>query len=46
MSSLDDPLVGKETIDFEVIRDNENCILATNNHGGHMGYYENVFDSQ
>ena len=46
MSSLDDPLVGEETIDFDVVRDNENCILATNKHGGHMGYYENAFSSQ
>jgi predicted alpha/beta-fold hydrolase len=38
---MDDPLIGKEVLDFESIKENPNCILATNNYGGHMAYYEN-----
>jgi uncharacterized protein len=39
-NALDDPLIGKTAIDFESIKNNPNCILATNDHGGHMGYFE------
>ena len=40
-NAMDDPLIGKDVLDFESIKENPNCILATNNYGGHMAYYEN-----
>ena len=47
MSSIDDPIVGSKTIDYDVFNSNENCVLATTKYGGHIGYYESVFgDSQ
>lgn len=44
MNSLDDPLIDDSIIDFESIRDNENCILATNDCGGHIGYVESLIE--
>jgi predicted alpha/beta-fold hydrolase len=45
MTALDDPIVIRDSIDFDGIRANPNCTLATSNFGGHMGYYENPFSS-
>ena len=45
--ALDDPIVGSETIDYRVFRENENCVLTTTKYGGHIGYYESITgDSQ
>ena len=47
MCSLDDPIVGSQSIDYDVFNSNENCVLATTKYGGHIGYYESVLgDSQ
>lgn len=46
MNALDDPMVGKEVIEFEGIKNNENCILGTNKHGGHMGYFESAISNK
>ena len=40
MNALDDPLIPEEAIDFESIKNNPNCILATTRNGGHMAYYD------
>lgn len=45
MTALDDPIVIKECIDFESIKANPNCTIATSEYGGHMGYYENPLSS-
>ena len=46
MCSHDDPIVGSTTIDYDVFKGNENCILTTTKYGGHIGYYESVFGKQ
>uniref|UniRef100_A0A7S3IKC8 Uncharacterized protein n=1 Tax=Strombidium inclinatum TaxID=197538 RepID=A0A7S3IKC8_9SPIT len=43
MNSLDDPIIGSKAIDYEVFRDNENCVLGVNKNGGHLGYHESIF---
>ena len=42
INSFDDPVLPKESIDFDNIRNNRFCILATSQYGGHMGYNESV----
>ena len=37
---MDDPFVGKETIDYKSVAKNENCVIATTKYGGHLGYFE------
>ena len=41
MSTLDDPLVGLNGLDFDSISHNENTVLATNDIGGHLGFHTN-----
>jgi len=43
MNALDDPLIDEAVIDFDSIKANENCILATSKTGGHVGYFESFF---
>ena len=43
INSLDDPVMGDQCIDYEVFRNNENVVLATTKHGGHLGYHESIF---
>ena len=38
INALDDPIIGSEGIDYEVIAANPNTALATSEHGGHMSY--------
>ena len=42
--SLDDPIVTKECIDYEMFDRNENLSLGTTQYGGHLGYNESLFD--
>ena len=46
MNALDDPVVSRNCIDFEVFKQNENTVLATTMHGGHLGYHESMFSLQ
>ena len=46
MCALDDPIVGTKTIDYEVFKQNENCVLSTTKHGGHIGYYETLLGKE
>uniref|UniRef100_A0A7S3IXJ0 AB hydrolase-1 domain-containing protein n=1 Tax=Strombidium inclinatum TaxID=197538 RepID=A0A7S3IXJ0_9SPIT len=43
MSNLDDPILGEQSIDYEMVRNNPNCVLATNRIGGHLGYHSSLF---
>jgi predicted alpha/beta-fold hydrolase len=43
MNSLDDPIIGPTAIDYEIFEGNQYCALATNKHGGHIGYHETIF---
>ena len=43
MNALDDPVVSRDCIDFEVFKSNPNVVLGTNRHGGHLGYHESMF---
>ena len=45
MTAMDDPLIDESIIDFDSIRNNENCILATNKYGGHVGYVESLHEN-
>lgn len=43
INALDDPVVG-EFFEIKQIKDNENILLGTTRHGGHLGYNESLFD--
>ncbi|XP_057989604.1 embryogenesis-associated protein EMB8-like [Hevea brasiliensis] len=42
VSALDDPVCTREAILWDECRANENIILATTRHGGHLAYYEGI----
>ncbi|WCJ18477.1 alpha/beta-Hydrolases superfamily protein [Euphorbia peplus] len=42
ISALDDPVCSREAIPWDECRANENIILATTEHGGHLAYYEGI----
>ncbi|XP_010521047.1 PREDICTED: phospholipase ABHD3 [Tarenaya hassleriana] len=42
ISALDDPVCTSEAIPWDECRANENIVLATTKHGGHLGYYEGM----
>ncbi|OMO92253.1 hypothetical protein COLO4_17736 [Corchorus olitorius] len=42
VSALDDPVCTSEAIPWDECRLNENIILATTPHGGHLGFYEGI----
>ncbi|XVF45902.1 hypothetical protein PTKIN_Ptkin02bG0245400 [Pterospermum kingtungense] len=42
VSSLDDPVCTSEAIPWDECRANENIILATTTHGGHLAFYEGI----
>ncbi|KAJ8749323.1 hypothetical protein K2173_018806 [Erythroxylum novogranatense] len=42
ISSLDDPVCTREAIPWDECRANENIILATTHHGGHLAYFEGL----
>jgi predicted alpha/beta-fold hydrolase len=44
LNSMDDPVVHHTAVDHEGIKNNPNCVVATTNHGGHLGYRESIFD--
>jgi predicted alpha/beta-fold hydrolase len=46
LNSMDDPVVHHTAVDYEGISNNPNCVVATTNHGGHLGYRENIFESE
>ena len=43
LNALDDPIIGDKSINYEVFDQNENTILGTTKHGGHIGYHESFF---
>ncbi|XWS55309.1 hypothetical protein CRYUN_Cryun10bG0164000 [Craigia yunnanensis] len=42
VSALDDPVCTSEAIPWDECRANENVILATTPHGGHLAFYEGI----
>ena len=46
MNALDDPVLGHQTVDYEVFKTNPNAVLGTTNNGGHLGYHEEFFSQQ
>lgn len=43
INALDDPIVSKEAIDYEVMKGNPYVAVATTKHGGHLGYNESFY---
>ncbi len=42
----DDPVIGdSNSIDFESCQKNEVVLLGVTRYGGHIGYFESLFDS-
>jgi len=41
--SKDDPIAGKETIEYDPCQKNPNILLAVTESGGHLGYYSSIF---
>lgn len=42
MNAINDPFL-QGSLDYEVFKQNENTVLATNKYPGHMGYHEKLF---
>nr|XP_043628491.1 embryogenesis-associated protein EMB8-like [Erigeron canadensis] len=42
ISALDDPVCTKEALIWDECRVNKNVILATTEHGGHLGYFDGI----
>ncbi|CAI9304378.1 unnamed protein product [Lactuca saligna] len=42
ISALDDPVCTKEAVIWDECRANKNVILATTQHGGHLGYFDGM----
>ncbi|KAD4179461.1 hypothetical protein R6Q59_022988 [Mikania micrantha] len=42
ISALDDPVCTKEALIWDECRVNKNVILATTQHGGHLGYFDGI----
>ncbi|XP_065870481.1 uncharacterized protein [Euphorbia lathyris] len=42
INAMDDPVCTRESIPWDECRANENIILATTEHGGHLAYYEGI----
>ncbi|KAK9077068.1 hypothetical protein SSX86_005403 [Deinandra increscens subsp. villosa] len=42
ISALDDPVCTKEALIWDECRVNKNIILATTQHGGHLGYFDGI----
>ncbi|KAE8698824.1 Alpha/beta-Hydrolases superfamily protein isoform 2 [Hibiscus syriacus] len=42
VSAMDDPVCTSEAIPWDECRVNENIVLATTPHGGHLAYYEGI----
>ncbi|KAL3350049.1 hypothetical protein AABB24_022867 [Solanum stoloniferum] len=42
ISALDDPICSRETIPWDECRANKNVVLATTQHGGHLGHLEGL----
>ena len=45
MNALDDPVIGRDSINYDIINSNRNTILGTTKHGGHLGYHESIASS-
>ena len=46
LSANDDPVVHHTAVDHEGISNNPNTVIATTNHGGHLGYRESICDHE
>lgn len=42
LNALDDTVINKETIDYDIFHSNPNVVLATTERGGHIGYHTNI----
>ncbi|KAM7482130.1 hypothetical protein LguiB_006713 [Lonicera macranthoides] len=42
ISSIDDPVCTREAIPWDECRANENIVIATTEHGGHLAYFEGL----
>jgi len=43
---MNDPIIGNECIDEDRALKNPNIILGKTNYGGHVGYFQNFFDTR
>jgi len=41
----DDPIAGKETIDYDICQKNPQILLAVTENGGHMGCFGSIFSA-
>ena len=46
LHALDDPIIVGRSIDYETCMKNENILVATTQHGGHLGYFESLFSTK
>lgn len=43
LNAKNDAFMGEDVLDYDVFKENENIVLATNETAGHIGYHENAF---
>lgn len=43
LNALDDPVVAERAIEYRLINENPNTVLATTRFGGHLGYHTRTF---
>jgi predicted alpha/beta-fold hydrolase len=46
MMAKDDPIIGHETICYEVSQKNPYLVLGLTERGGHLGYFESAFTTK
>ena len=46
MNAKNDAFMGDVVLDYDVFKDNENVVLATNEYAGHIGYHEWTFSME
>ena len=46
LKSHDDPIIGWDEKDIQMILENPNIVLATTKYGGHIGYYESYLSNE
>jgi len=46
LKSMNDPLIGDNGIDEEILLANPNIMIAKTKYGGHLGYYEAFMDTK
>jgi predicted alpha/beta-fold hydrolase len=42
----DDPIIGEQSIDYDICRKNPYVLLGVTERGGHLGYFESLLSTK